>query len=712
MVFKIDRMKGASLGFKLIALTVGTILVVTLAFGGLVYINFREIFKKQLVDKGIQLADFLNKHSAVSYGIIAEEKFLLAEAINLFMRDNDVIFASALNDRGEVLAFRTKDETIVDDMVWFISGLVSEDSASDRRIIERKTAAGEEVVIFLYPVVSERKEELFGGTGEEAIRGYTVLVLTLRNFYKDFFRRIFGIGITIGIITIGVVAAIFYLIRNNVRPLVELKERTEKISKEGELREKVEVETGDEIQEIAESFSRMIEILKAEIHNTKVISKKLSDMAADMFRTMERINLSTAEQNSKIVEIESLADSIHNREFNTVVHIDSLIEAVESISQRINEINSSLSYLRKVGQALSQRLDEMLIGVLDVKRTTDEMGKTDSISVQLEDFSKALEGIRGTMSGVLEESRESSAFFDVVGEGIYQIVSEVDNISICISNIRNIKEELLNLMYSARREVEEITGIVFELLDFTDDTNMLAINASIIASQEKGQRGREFGVVAEEIKRLSQDTENKIKRIREKLRAIKRSMITAEEIVDRNIEEAMTDVSNTRESISAAVRKMRGILDEMRTRYSSVLTTMAKVVQDLSSMGERISSMKEISHKVVRALESARRLSEQAEPLVREVSGAIIRTSEEIQAMSDKVEKLGPTVLRLNDELIGIKEEARVQFLETENIKNKTRELGSIIYEMNKVIIFSLSRVKLIARLGARLEEITKRYKT
>ncbi|MCS7212858.1 MAG: methyl-accepting chemotaxis protein [Candidatus Calescibacterium sp.] len=704
-------MNTASLSFKLISLTVGTILVVILMFSGLVYVNFRDIFKKQLVDKGVQLADFLNKHSSISYGIMAEEKFLLSEAINLFMRDEDVIFASAINRKGEILAFKTKDQKIAEDISWFISGIVSENGVSDRRIIERKTATGEEIIMFLYPVKSEK--EGFGiGVGEQTIKGYTALVLTLQNFYRDFFRRISLIGLTIGVATIFVAILMAYLIRSNIKPLVHLKDRTEKISKEGELREKVEVETGDEIQEIAESFSRMIEILKNEIHNIKIVSKKLSDMSQDIYKTMEKINLNTAEQNSKILEIEALVDGIHNREFNTVMNIDSIVETMESIFQKISEIDNSISYVRDTIQYLPQKSDEVISDILDIKRGTEELGHIDILVSQIDEFSKSIETLKRIISETLENSREIYALLDVLGEGVYQIVSESDNISSCIINIRKIKNDLSDLLSSAQKEIEEIMGVVFELLDFTDDTNMLAINASIIASHEKGQRGKEFGVVAEEIKKLSQDTENKIKKIKDKLKNINQKISSAVRISETNIEENITDVSNTKENISSGINKSKNIVEEVRTKFSSSIASLEKSVQNLAGIDTKIFGIQDLSQRVIRVFDLAKRNSDHADPILREMNNVLVRISEELNITSDKINKTGPTVAKLTSELVRIKDESRSQFSEIEDIKNKTRDLGNIIYEINKIVTFSLSKVKLVSELGTRLERITKHYKT
>lgn len=702
-------MRTSSLNLKLISLTVGTILIVIFMFSGLVYVNFREIFRKQLVDKGVQLADFLNKHSSISYGIMAEERFLLSEAINLFMRDEDVIFASAINKNGDILAFRTKNDKIVPDMSWFISGMVSGNVISDsRRIIERTTSTGEEVIIFFYPVKSEGliKEE------GSSVKGYTVLVMTLQNFYKDFSRRIMNISFIIGIITVITIVVISYLIRSNLRPLIELKEKAEKVSKEGELREKVEVETGDEVQEIADSFSRMIDMLKNEIHNIKIVSKKLSDMSHEVFKAMEKINSNTGEQNSKIRQIESLVDSIHERELSTVTHIDSVIEAIESVLRRISEIDDSLSYIRNSLQTFPQKMDEFSSGILELKRVGDEFGETDRIISNVDDFSRNFSAVKKVLAEASEEAREINLLFDVVNEGIYQIISESDNISSCVINTRKLRNELSELLSSAQKEIEDITSVVFELLDFTDDTNMLAINASIIASHEKGEKGKEFGVVAEEIKKLSQDTESKIRNIRDKIRSIKQKISSASRISDANIEEKIVDISNTKESISAGINKAKNMVEDLKGKFNKLLNDIEKSEQGLSTFDFAVNSIRDLSQKIIKFVEVARKDVERAEPIIRELNSSVLKVLDEIQGINEKIKKATPAITKFTSELLSVKEESRSQFSEIESIKDKTKDLGNIIYEINKTVIFSLSKVKTVSELGEKLETITKRYKT
>lgn len=80
----------------------------------------------------------------------------------------------------------------------------------------------------------------------------------------------------------------------------------------------------------------------------------------------------------------------------------------------------------------------------------------------------------------------------------------------------NMKEDMNNLIHL----VENIQNVITGINEISERTNLLALNASIEAARA-GESGKRFGIVAEEIRQLSEEIKNLIGGMDEFLIAIK-----------------------------------------------------------------------------------------------------------------------------------------------------------------------------------------------
>ena len=147
------------------------------------------------------------------------------------------------------------------------------------------------------------------------------------------------------------------------------------------------------------------------------------------------------------------------------------------------------------------------------------------------------------------------------------------------------------------KEVEEIVGTI---LSISDQTNLLALNASIEAARA-GEAGK--GVVADEIRNLSEETKESTGKITD---IIEKLTVNVEE-ASENMRESTESVEKQNEMITTTAENFKVIEEKMQEAYTEVQSLSHEVGDILSSnkqIGDSIADLSATSEEVAASSES------------------------------------------------------------------------------------------------------------
>ena len=309
----------------------------------------------------------------------------------------------------------------------------------------------------------------------------------------------------------------------------------------------------------------------------------------------------------------------------------SVADNAEAVARRVSDISSAVAEMTASIQEMDQNLLNLATVVEQAVANTQEM-------------SASIVQVAGNADRVRSESNITDA---QVREGRNEVLALSKGMGSISDTVADVVTEMRSLDH-ASRQIGEILGLIEEI---ADQTNLLALNAAIEAARA-GEHGRGFAVVADEVRKLAENSASSTKQIGALVADIQRRTSAVLERTARannlvqNTAESARNVTQMIETISTRVTQVAQLVSEI----SIATTEQARASEELAKASEQMGAM---THEAAATMREQAVTSNQILENVSEIesrTAQVARASTEQQAA---IEALGSRVQRSSD--LGIK---------------------------------------------------------
>ena len=300
-------------------------------------------------------------------------------------------------------------------------------------------------------------------------------------------------------------------------------------------------------------------------------------------------------------------------------------QALGNVNKTVDEVVEMSNSLNNIGEQTTSSTEDITNSIMDISSATASQTKdTEQAATQMGELSELLKKVQDYMDTMNTHAQATLASTDVSSA---QMLDVLINWSEMVQKLDG-----LNSRFGAvDRDIQGIEKMVIVIQEIAEQTNLLALNASIEAARA-GDAGRGFGIVANEIRKLAEQSDQSSKNIDQIITTIQKESATMVGVLD----EAMVVSTTTSNLLNDASASNYNVSDDVKLLGENMTQTI-KFIQEVDTKKEQVLVATE--HITATAQENSAN-TEQASANLEE----ILATMEEFTSHVQNLQKIAETL--------------------------------------------------------------------
>jgi methyl-accepting chemotaxis protein len=263
-------------------------------------------------------------------------------------------------------------------------------------------------------------------------------------------------------------------------------------------------------------------------------------------------------------ELSNLSNSYNSMKENLRNMIYEVLQTSEQVAASSEELTAGAEQTSKATEQITEAIQQVASGAESQTVHVEESAKSlEEITIGIQHIAENSSSIAESGTQLTEKAKQGGEYVEKTAQQIHAIHQSVD-----------ISGEVMNLLDKRSQEIEEITKVI---TDIANQTNLLALNAAIEAARA-GEHGKGFAVVADEVRKLAEQSQQSATQISELIKDIQADMVRSTDSINQ---------------VKVDVQDGLGIVEKTQASFNEILDSMEKIgvqIDEMAATAEQMSA--------------------------------------------------------------------------------------------------------------------------
>jgi methyl-accepting chemotaxis protein len=542
-----------------------------------------------------------------------------------------------------------------------------------------------------------------------ALKDGSILVLSIPgSAYRDIPAQVTTYTLAVMLLTtLAFGAATIVLSRDVTRPLNRLRGLASELAN-GNFDATVHVFADDEVGQLAGSFAETRMNLRRLLGRIGGSGATITDGVRVISGGTDLL-LTRSQEQSTLTHSSSLAvENVRGGVRAVLEAADTVSDLSQDASTRALELQASAEEVARSMDYLFQSVEKTSASATEMHATMNETSnRTDVLASIGDEVLSFVSEMDSTVAELLTTSSATATLAEQVREDARAGGDAVQRTVEGINATQELTVSTARTMDDLQRNVGEITGILNVIEEVANQTNLLSLNAAIIAAQA-GEQGAGFTVVAHEIRQLAERTRGSTKEIAKIIAAVQSGSRAAVAKMHEGVSRVTQNVrlaENAAESLTKIVNSATRSYD-MATRINRALSEQSDASRRLHEVTSRMSDhIAEINRATGEQARGSQLMAQESER-VRDIAAQVQNATQE-QSLAGR--GITAALERIADDARAMRDLLERQLEEADRIADASRVMLEIAQQNDDVAREFTNTMQNLVRSGHEFDaEVTK----
>jgi len=366
------------------------------------------------------------------------------------------------------------------------------------------------------------------------------------------------------------------------------------------------LESEDEMGDLARSFEGMAASLRGTVARVTGAADRMQSAAGEIASASQNVARATASQVGGIAQATASMGSIDGQVREIARSAESLDADVDGASSAIFELDASGSELSSGAGVLSSNVDEVASSIEQMASSISQVHEgSEALAAAADDASSSMEetasAAREVDASAAEMSLLSTRVIEFAESGHGQVRETIRGMN-AIHEATDSARRVIEKLGDSTRKIDSVIGVIDGV---ADETNLLALNAAIIAAQA-GEHGRAFAVVAGQIKELANRVLASTKEVAELVHAVQQESSDASGAIalgSKSVQHGVELAGEAGASLAAITQAAR----ESGSRIGQIASAVQQQSQAVRHVAELMENVRSGTEEIRRVIGEQRR---------------------------------------------------------------------------------------------------------